>query len=282
MQTQNNSRRVRRLVPHFGSLAGLVLAALMQSCSDNVGPEKKPSHDYTGFLRGGTYGVSFSNVDPTAVFGFAQTDLRFTHDPRLGDNQGVYYYAVMGSLDGPLPFTSAKVDGTSLVHNGGPGVIYEGYSLAGTVPGGTTTWELRTNDGVSVPPSTIDVPNRPAILSPGAYDHVSISRSLNINIDSHVDGGDAVVLIAYDSYRDELYGTNDDPIVGSTIRTRSFTVDDDGNLEIPEAELAGFSTGRIYNLIVYRWRYDTFARSDGEKAGILATVQYSVPIMLVD
>ena len=281
MSTHKTMLRGRRHALLFGSIGMIALASLLQSCADdNVSPTPKAG-DPRSVLTGGGTGVGFGNIDISDVFGFAQADLHFIHDDRIGDNEGVYYRATLWNTDGPVDLTTATADGAALRYTA-PGVVSEGYSLSGTQPGGTSTWTLRGADGTSLTNASISVPTRPVITSPSCYQQISASRDLNVRINSSVTGGDAVVMLVYDSYRDQEFGLLDTPPVGSTIVSRTYTTSDDGTLEIPASTFNGLARGRVYDLIVYRWKYQTYNRSDDRKVGIVADTKYAIPIILTD
>ncbi len=281
MVTRKQILRGRHHALLFGSIGMLAVSSLLQSCADNnVSPTPKPG-DPRSVLNGGGTGVGFGNIDISDVFGFAQADLHFLHDDRIGDDEGVYYRATLWNTNGRVDLTTATADGASLRYTP-PGVVSEGYSPSGTQPGGTSTWTLRGADGTHLTNASISVPTRPVIVSPSCYQHVSASRDLNVRINSSVTGGDAVVMLVYDSYRDQEFGLLDTPPVGSTVASRTYTTADDGALEIPASTFNGLARGRVYDLIVYRWRYQTYDRSDGRKMGIVADTKYAIPIILTD
>lgn len=279
MQMQYQYRTGGRLALLFGSVGLLVLSALLQSCADTTspGPSSQNGNALLRLGQGGS-GIAFDNVDGALVYGYTQCDLRFTHDDRLGDESGVYYSAVSGDADGAVPFTSATVDGTSLALTNS-GVTYYGYSEAGTVPGGNATWALTQNNGVTLN-ATIAIPTRPDIVSPAPYQTVS-AGGFNITTGNSNPDGDIVAMIVYDSYRDREYGLADGPPTsGASVRSVIVTAEDDGTIEIPATSLVGLAHDRVYDVIVYRWRYQTALRSDGNSLGMLADVQYAVPVIL--
>lgn len=281
MLTRNRSRRGRTLMPLFGSLALLATAAALQSCADNVGPGGS-STDYRPYLREGqgAFNLAFDNLDDADIYCFAQSDLRYIHDDREGDDKEIHYSAVAADALGVRTFTHAKADGATLELNGN-GVLYNGYSQNGTTPGGTSTWDLTTDDGVTLTGGQINVPQRPEITSPLCYQQVSISGGLNVSVNSSVTGGDAVVVIAYDSYRDGLHGLAPGAVTdGANVASRTFIRDDDGTLELSATDLAGLDPNRVYLLSVFRWQYGLATRSDGTIAGLVADVGYAVPVIL--
>lgn len=262
----------------------LALAGFLAACDDGVssGDTAGPGFDYFGVFRKGTLALALDNVDTSVIHGIAIASLASQRDSTYGDYSGVTFEAVAGDTNGPKPFITAQANGYSLTKTA-RGFAWVANTAAGASPSSSVSWNLTTNDSVSLTSASLSTPARPTITGPYQYQQVSKSTGLTITTSSSVSGGDAFVEIWYDDWRTKRTpGLDTTAITTQNIGTRLEVVPDDGSLAISSATISALPTNRVYWAKVSRFRYETRSRSNSTKVGVLAIVSDAVPFVLVN
>lgn len=231
----------------------------------------------------GTEGRSYLNLDDSEVSGYLKVSVADAKDGRWR-NPGLStsLAAIGGTADGrPLRIVSASANGVSLVQKGeSSNILVQDAPSQQIVPGNNANWNVVMDQDVQFN-GGIKVPILPRILNLGEYTAHNKQQGLNIQWQPGDDpGAEVTVTITVDPVLTREEGGDPTQITREREMVYTTTCSDNGQVQIPAAELSHLPSNVIVRVSLATFNYRTLLRSDGARFGLLATSQFTVPIML--
>lgn len=236
---------------------------------------------------GGTEGRSYLNLDASEVSGYLKVSVADSRDgrwraPGVSSSLG----AIGGDAAGrPLGIISANANGAELYQKGtSSNIRVNDAPSSQIVPGGNVNWSVMMEQGVHFN-GGITLPILPRVLNLAEYGVYSKQQGLNILWEAGTDpGAEVTVTLTVDPVLTREEGGDVTAISRDAAHKMVYTTttSDNGQLQIPAAELSTLPSNVYVRVSLVTFSYKTLTRSDNARFGLIATSQFTVPIKLAN